>query len=166
MRGGAGGGPRDGRLRAVGLIGFVGVAFVAAAVAEAAHGPDIAARYQSSPLPAWAPPHGAFAVVWPALYLLMGLAAWRAWVAAGSLRRAGPGLLLWLLQLGVNALWPRVYFVWGAAGWGVAMIVLLDLLVVATIVAFARWDAVAPTLLAPYLVWLLYLTALTASMWP
>jgi translocator protein len=45
------------------------------------------------------------------------------------------------------------------------VIVVLDLLVVATIVAFARRDRWAALLLVPYLLWILYATALNVAVW-
>jgi len=47
----------------------------------------------------------------------------------------------------------------------VAVIVALDVLVVATIVAAWRWDRWAAVALLPYLVWILYATALNVAIW-
>jgi tryptophan-rich sensory protein len=45
------------------------------------------------------------------------------------------------------------------------VIVALDLLVLATILAFSRKHAVAAWLLAPYLVWIAFATALNFAIW-
>jgi translocator protein len=52
-----------------------------------------------------------------------------------------------------------------AFGPAVAVIALLDVLVVLTIVAFWRIDRLAALLLVPYLLWILYATALNAALW-
>ena len=57
------------------------------------------------------PPDWLFPVVWTLLYLLMGIAMGRVWRAAsGSARRQAAAL--WCVQLGVNAFWPVVFFLW------------------------------------------------------
>ena len=45
------------------------------------------------------------------------------------------------------------------------VIVLLDLLVLATIVAFSRKSLVAASLLAPYFAWIVFATALNYAIW-
>lgn len=143
---------------------FLLVAFAAGGIGSVTQGSDVDVRYLALERPVWAPPSFLFGIVWPVLYLLIGIAAWRVWRVAGSVRAAGTALGLWLAQLIVNAVWPGVFFGLEAFGPAIAVILLLDVLVVATIVAFARHDRLAAWLLAPYLVWILYATALNISL--
>ena len=146
------------------LAVFLLVAFAAGGIGSITQGADVDVRYLALERPVWAPPSFLFGIVWPVLYLLIGVAAWRVWRAAGDLRAASTALGLWLAQLVVNAVWPGVFFGLEAFGPAIAIIVLLDILVVATIVAFARHDRLAAWLLVPYLVWILYATALNISL--
>jgi translocator protein len=147
------------------LAGFLGVTLVASTFGAVTQGDDVGERYLALDLPAWAPPQDAFGIVWPVLYVLIAVAAWRVWRAAGSLGAADVALSLWLAQLVVNAIWPGVFFGLSAFGYAIGVIVLLDVLVVATIVAFRRHDRWAPWLLAPYLGWILHATALNVAVW-
>jgi benzodiazapine receptor len=140
--------------------------FVLIAAAVAAFGSVVAVTqvdgwYASAPHVTWTPPNWAFGAVWSVLYLLIAVSGWLLW-----LRRARGALVLFVAQLVVNSLWTPVFFgayplIGAAALWiGVAIIVLLDLLVVATIATawpVSRWSAV---LLMPYLAWILYASTL------
>ena len=143
---------------------FLLVALAAGGIGSITQGTDVDVRYLALERPAWAPPSWLFGIVWPVLYVLIGVAAWRVWRRAGGVRAAGTALGLWLAQLLVNAIWPGVFFGLEAFGPAIAIIVLLDILVLATIVAFARHDRLAAWLLVPYLVWILYATALNTSL--
>jgi translocator protein len=153
------------RASVLALAAFLALTLIASAVGAFTQGDDVGERYLALDLPAWAPPQGAFGLVWPVLYVLIALAAWRVWRAAGDVATARRALSLWLVQLVVNAAWPGVFFGLSAFGWGIVVIVVLDLLVAATIVTFRRWDGWAAALLVPYLLWILYATALNVAVW-
>ncbi len=153
----------SGRERWLALAVFIGVAFAAGMVGNLLQGDDVGPRYLALDRPAWAPPQDAFGIVWPILYLFIGVAGWRTWQAAGAWRAARPALLLWALQLAVNSSWTGVFFGLSAFTPAIAVIVVLDLLVLATIASFARHDRLAAALLVPYLLWILYATALNIA---
>ncbi len=116
--------------------------------------------------PAWAPPSWLFGPVWTALYTLMGVALWRVWRQRPT-HPAAVRTALWVffVHLAVNVAWSFAFFGARSPGLGVAVIVLLDTLVLATIVVFARVDRPAAWLLAPYLAWVLFATALNVAIW-
>jgi len=114
--------------------------------------------------PSWAPPGWLFGPVWTVLYLLMGVAAWLVWRRAGWSGARG-ALVLFVVQLVVNALWSWVFFAWRRGALAMADIVVLLVLIVATMIAFARVDGRAAALLLPYLGWVMFATALTYSIW-
>ncbi len=147
------------------LAAFLVLSITAGAVGNLLQGDDVGGRYLELDRPAWAPPSGAFGVVWPVLYVAIAVAGWRTWRTAGGVRPAAVALGLWSAQLLVNAVWPGVFFGLEAFGPAIAVIVLLDVVVIATIVAMARIDRVAAWLLVPYLGWILYATALNTSIW-
>lgn len=149
--------------RALGLAGWIGVSFAAAAVGGIA-AVEAGDFYRQLVRPPWAPPAWLFGPVWTVLYLLMGIAAWRVWSDRGF-RGARNALTLFLVQLAVNAAWTWLFFVWRLGALALADILLLDALLAATVVAFWRVQAVAGALLLPYLVWVLYASALTYAVW-
>ncbi|MGI6872147.1 TspO/MBR family protein [Amycolatopsis sp. 3B14] len=107
----------------------------------------------------WAPPAGASGPVWTTLYAAIGVAGWRLWT-----RRAGATVLgLHAGQLTLNASWPPAFFTLRKKKLSLAVIAALDAAVAAEIAAAARRDHAAAGLLAPYLAWSLYATALTVA---
>ena len=109
--------------------------------------------------PAWAPPPWLFGPVWLVLYLLMGIAAARVWSRHGW-GEARDALSLFLVQLVFNAIWSPVFFRLHQIEMALSIILALDALVLATIVAFARKDRLAAWMLAPYLAWIVFASAL------
>lgn len=128
---------------------------------------DARSFYTELARPAWAPPGWIFGPVWTVLYAMMGVAAWLVWRdrserAAGA-RRLGLGLFV--AQLALNGMWSWLFFAWRRGGWAFADIVLLWLAIVAVIGCFARVRASAAWLLAPYLGWVTFASALTWAIW-
>src|SRR5690349_3388754 len=115
--------------------------------------------YDELDKPSWAPPAEVFGPVWSLLYTSMGVAAWRLW-RSGSARTP---LVLHGVQLGLNAAWPACFFARRSRRASLAVIVALDLAVGAEIVTARRHDRLASALLAPYLAWTLFATALNAT---
>ncbi len=117
--------------------------------------------------PAWSPPAWLFAPAWTTLYLLMGTAAWLVWRERDDADPASrrTGLVLFVVQLALNALWTWLFFRWRLGGWAFAELVLLALLVMATAAAFFRVRRLAGWLLVPYLGWLAYAGALNWAVW-
>ena len=155
--------PRSIGREVVGLLAFVAASAAAGGVGSLLQGADVGGRYLALARPGWAPPQEAFGIVWPILYVLVGVAAWLVWRQAGSIAAARGALSLWAAQLVVNAAWPGVFF---GLSWfwpAVAVIAVLDVLVVATMIRFARHSRPAAVLLVPYLAWLLYATALNVA---
>jgi tryptophan-rich sensory protein len=114
--------------------------------------------------PAWAPPASVFGPMWTVLYALMAVAA------VLVVRRAGwPGakaaMVLFGLQLALNALWPWLFFRWRLGAVSLVEIVGLLVVLVLTVLAFARVHRGAAALLLPYLAWVGFATALTWSVW-
>jgi len=118
--------------------------------------------YRSLVKPAWNPPSWVFGPVWTTLYAMMAVAAWRVWQRGGWAKQA-PALRLFLLQLALNFSWSYLFFRFQQIELALADIVLMWVLIVLTIRAFARIDRPAAWLLAPYLAWVTYATTLNAA---
>lgn len=147
----------------LGLIAWLVLAFTTAAIGAAAS-VEAGSFYGQLLRPAWAPPASAFAPVWTTLYLLMGVAAWLAWRERGA-ARLGTALGLFVAQLGVNALWSWLFFVWNLGALAFVDAVLLFVLIAATLILFWRINRLAALLLLPYLAWVGLASALTGSVW-
>jgi translocator protein len=110
------------------------------------------------------PPNWAFPVAWTILYLLMGAAAWRIW-RRGDHAGAGVALSLFGLQLALNLAWSPMFFGLESVALGAVMIVPVLLAAAAAMIAFRRVDPVAAAMLAPYVLWLAYATAVAWQIW-
>ncbi|MES2523800.1 MAG: TspO/MBR family protein [Gemmatimonadota bacterium] len=149
--------------RWLGLAGWIGISLLTGAVGGLAS-INATEFYLQLDRPPWAPPGWLFGPVWTVLYLLMGVAAWLVWRARGWDGARG-ALTLFVVQLAVNALWTWAFFAWRSGALALADIGLLAILIIATMVAFARVNRVAALLLLPYLCWVAFATALTISVW-
>lgn len=144
---------------------LVCIAVTTVAAVSAAYASRTSAEfYAQLDKPMWAPPAWLFGPVWSVLYLLMAIAAWRVWRARG-LKSARGALALYALQLAFNALWTWLFFVWRDGPWATAEVLTLWASIAATIVSFKRLDGTAAVMLAPYLAWVSFASALTISVW-
>jgi benzodiazapine receptor len=146
-----------------GLAGWLVVSFITAAIGAVAS-IEAAAFYSQLVRPEWAPPPGVFGPVWTTLYAMMGVAAWLVWREGGFAARRG-ALILFLVQLGLNALWSWLFFAWKLGGPAFAEILVLWATIVATLVAFWRVRKLAGALLIPYLLWVSFASVLCFSVW-
>lgn len=155
--------PATRRRSLLGLVGWLALVAAAAAIGARAS-VDAPTFYAELARPAWAPPAWLFAPVWTVLYAAMAVAAWLVWRERG-LAAARVALLLFAAQLAANALWSWLFFAWREGALALAEIVLLAALIAATMAAFARRSKIAAALLAPYLIWVAFATALTFALW-
>ena len=145
----------------VGLLGWLVVAFAAAAVGAVAS-VDAASFYAQLSKPSWAPSARVFGPVWSVLYTLMGVAAWLVWRSAGSKRVA---LGLFVAQLAANALWSWLFFAWHRGALAAVEVLVLLVLILCTVAAFWRVSRLAAALMVPYLLWVGFASLLTWSVW-
>jgi len=94
----------------------------------------------------------------------MGISVWLVWRAADSRAVRFP-IALFLTQLVINALWSWLFFRWHRGALAFADILLLLVLIVATLIAFWRVRRLAGALLIPYLLWVIFASALNYSVW-
>ena len=142
----------------LGLVAFAALVTLAAAgggLAAASAG----ATYAALELPPWAPPSWLFGPVWTVLYAMVAVSGWLVWRRYG----VGRAIALWVLQLVLNALWTPIFFAAGEYAAALVDIVVLDVVVIATLAVFARRVPAAAWLLAPYVAWTLFATALNAA---
>jgi tryptophan-rich sensory protein len=125
---------------------------------------SVSSWYPTLVKPSFNPPSYLFGIVWPILYLAMGIAAWLCWREGGFAARSTP--LLWFLaQLALNALWSFLFFGLQSPRAGLVGILLLDGVVAWTVLWFLSVRPWAGLLLVPYLGWILFATAVNAGIW-
>ena len=149
--------------QAIGLVGWSLLTFAVAAIGAFAS-TDASAFYSKLTRPSWAPPGWLFGPVWSVLYALMAASAWLVWRARGF-TGARIALALFIAQLAANALWSWLFFVWHQGGLAFAEVLLLWCVIAATVVSFWRISTIAALLLAPYLAWVTFASALTFTVW-
>ncbi|TXH85511.1 MAG: tryptophan-rich sensory protein [Rhizobium sp.] len=146
------------------LAVILGVCFSVAVLGARVTTPEIPTWYASLAKPSWTPPRVAFPIVWPILYFLMAIAAWRLWESPpSSLRTAA--LVLFAIQLALNASWSYVFFGAHNIVGGLAVIVALAGALAATIIVSSYVDVVSAVLLMPYIAWIIFATALNTRIW-
>lgn len=115
--------------------------------------------------PSFNPPNAVFAPVWTVLYVMMGVAAGLVWNRGLHHLWVKTALYHFGFQLLLNALWSIVFF--GLQNPGAALVVIAGLLTL--ILLTIRWFRVvyvpAAWLMVPYLLWVLFATALNYEIW-
>ncbi len=114
--------------------------------------------YRRLETPSWSPPSQVFGPAWTVLYTLNGIVGWR---IAG--KQDQTALRLHLGQLALNTAWSPLFFAAERRRAALGVNLALDAGIVAEMALLARRDRTAMLLLAPYLAWCGYATALTAS---
>jgi translocator protein len=153
---------RPGRANWLALAAFLALCFAVAAIGGAVTRSSVDTWYATLAKPAFTPPDWVFAPVWTALYAIMALAAWLVWRRVGW---QGGAMYLFFAQLALNLLWSILFFGLQLVGLALVDIVVLVVLIALTAVAFWRVDRRAGLLLVPYLLWVLYATALNGAIW-
>lgn len=120
---------------------------------------NVGSIYSSLTKPPLSPPGWLFGIIWPVLYLLMGIAAYIIYQAPLTPERRKATRLYWV-QLAVNFVWPIVFFRFELYWVAVAVILLLDVLVLLNTIWFSKINRTAGYLMIPYLLWILFATYL------
>lgn len=111
--------------------------------------------YQELAKPTWTPPGWVFAVVWPCLYLMMGMSLWLL-VKSGQSALRKMAITFFGVQLFLNASWTPVFFGLHNPIFALALIVLLWIGVLITLFYSLRVHRLAGLLLVPYLFWITF----------
>lgn len=98
------------------------------------------------------PPSWVFGVVWPTLYLLMGIAVWMIWRLPESTARSN-ALWLFAAQFVINLSWSPLFFGAKLILPSLVVIAVLFIVLVLTIRRFYALHTAAAALLVPYLAW-------------
>lgn len=168
----------------IALIFSIILAQGAGLIGSLATRPNIETWYRAIEKPVFTPPDGVFPVVWPALYLLMAVAAWLVYRTPGhgdrkfwqegasyesmllmSRPTRASALGIYGVHLIFNVLWSFLFFQWHLPGAAFFEILLLLVVILVTTRLFYRVRPLAGWLMVPYILWMGYATVLTASIW-
>ena len=120
---------------------------------------SIKSWYLTLNTPSYLPPSWAFGVVWPILFLLMGIALFLVWRQPKSSLR-NYALFLFGLQLVFNIFWSFMFFTLQCPACGLVWIGILWMLILFNIFAFWRISKISGGLLIPYILWVSFAIAL------
>lgn len=93
------------------------------------------------------PPGYVFGIVWPILYILMSISAFRTFIETRN---------LFLLQLFFNAIWSWLFFAFHMPVIALLNIWLLIALNIRLVINMFRIDSISGFLFVPYIVWLFF----------
>jgi len=125
--------------------------------------PAIPTWYETLAKPSFTPPSWLFAPAWVTLYVLMGVAAFLIWRKGLDIRNVKSALIIFLVQLVLNALWSAIFFGAKSLIGGAVVIVLLWIAILFTILRFFKISAAAGGLLIPYILWVSFASVLNIS---
>ncbi len=145
----------------IGLVTFVLLCFGVSILGARATVPALRPWYETLAKPPWTPPGWVFGPIWTILYPLIAISGWTIWREG----RSRVAVLLFLLQLALNAAWPWLFFGQRRPDWAFVDVVVLLVVLVATVVVFYRLRRRAAFLLLPYLAWVLFAAALNLAVW-
>jgi tryptophan-rich sensory protein len=145
----------------LGAIGWLAITFGAAWLGSRFL-PD--EWYKNLKKPKWNPPNKIFAPVWSVLYLLMAVAAWSVWKSYGF-SAVSFALVLYVVQLLLNAAWTWTFFGLHRPGVALGDIVVLWVFILATLTLFWQFVPLSGVLLLPYLAWVTFAAYLNLTIW-
>ncbi len=127
--------------------------------------PAIPTWYAALEKPFFTPPNWLFAPAWITLYVLMAIAAFLIWRQGLEHKEVKVALLVFLVQLILNALWSVVFFGLQSPLWGMVVILALWVAILLTILRFFKLSTAAGALLLPYILWVSFASALNIAVW-
>ncbi|SFR38956.1 TspO and MBR related proteins [Robiginitalea myxolifaciens] len=136
------------------LIGFLGAMATASSVSS---------WYTTLNKPFFTPPNWLFGPVWTLLYVMMGWAAGLIWSRGFHHLWVKSALYAFGIQLLLNGSWSIVFFGLRSPVWALVIIVLLAIMIIVTIRQFRVVNKTAAWLLAPYLAWVAFASALNLA---
>ncbi len=126
---------------------------------------DSMETFETLKKPFLSPPAWLFPVAWTILYVLMGIACYRIWVAVTTNENRNRALVLYGIQLAFNFFWTLIFFNLGEYFFAFVWLVALWILIFLTERRFEHIDKLAGYLLIPYLVWVAFAGYLNLGIW-
>ncbi|MCX8126877.1 MAG: tryptophan-rich sensory protein [Dehalococcoidia bacterium] len=124
---------------------------------------SVSTWYPTLQKPTFTPPNWLFAPAWTTLYLLMAIAAFLVWRIGLDNAGTRKALIVFLVQLVLNALWSFAFFGLRSPLYGLIVIIALWLAILFTILKFFPISKVAGILMLPYILWVSFAAVLNIS---
>ena len=151
-------------IKIVRLIFSVSVCLLTGFLGSFATRDSITTWYAQLSRPSFTPPDWTFGVVWPVLYVMMGISAFLIWNVGIDKRQVKVALGFFALQLILNGLWAPIFFGLHLIGLALVELVILWAAILMTILAFWKVSKPAALLLLPYILWVSFAVVLNASL--
>lgn len=118
--------------------------------------------YDNLNKPSFQPPQWMFKVVWPILYILMGVSLFIVGKSAPNELKA-LSIVIFLVQLILNLSWMPIFFTLHRIREALFVSILLTCSVFLMIIIFSQISLGAALLQIPYMLWLIFATFLNSS---
>ena len=115
--------------------------------------------------PWFAPPNWIFGPVWTVLYILMAFAVWHILRLPRGTKHRSAALAAFFSQLGLNALWPWMFFGANSTGLGLFNIIPQLAIILLSVWLFFQLDRLAGWCLVPLGLWVGYAAILNGAYW-
>ena len=126
---------------------------------------DVGPWYENLRFPSWRPPNWLFGPAWTLIFVLVAVAAIKAWDRAPTDRARTLLIALFALNAIVNILWSALFFKLRRPDWALLDVIALWLSIVALIALCASFSTQSAWLLAPYLAWVSFASVLNFTIW-
>ncbi len=146
------------------LVVFIALYLGVGGMIGALTAPDKDIWYDSLQKSTLTPPSFVFGIVWPALYVMIGIAAGRIWRQRGN-PGAKPIITLFALQTILNWGWSFVFFTFHQEFLAFVWLIALLVVVAVLILKLSRFDRVAALWMTPYAAWLCFASYLSSMVW-
>lgn len=138
------------------MAGIIGVGFTTSA---------LPLWYNALNKPFFNPPPWVFGPVWTILYIMMSLALFVIWTKETQSPKKQKALLIFFLQLFLNAMWSPIFFGLQSPFLGLIIIGFLWISILLTMIHFYKLSKAATWLLIPYFLWVSFAAVLNFSIW-
>lgn len=155
----------EGKFKLKPLIISILIPFIGAGISTLISGLNKGDFYASLQKPPLSPPDWIFAVVWPILYLLMGIACYRVYMKEDITGKGSNSIFIYGIQLLLNFLWPILFFGFKLYGLAFIELIILFIFIIITTIKFYKVDKLAGILLVPYLLWTMFAGYLNFGVW-
>ncbi len=144
------------------LFAFLALCFGIEALGCIATQSSVDTWYLTLQKASWSPPSWIIGPIWTVLYAMIAVSGWLIYTSPKSLQK-DRALLLYYLQLGLNGLWPFLFFYFKSPILSLVDLALLVVLIEATIRITLPLSKNAAYLLVPYFIWTLYALSLNGA---
>ncbi len=141
------------------------VGYLSSTLAQIINGVDTSTYYHQLIKPGFAPPAIVFPIVWTILYILMGTSSYIILSQNKSQEKIKDAMFYYWVQLGLNFIWPILFFGLQLRLTALINLVLLLICVIIMVYKFYKIKPIAAYLNIPYVAWLSFAMILNYFIW-